>query len=35
VTEPKRYGLGTLLLVVALSTAVFAILGVLVAHLVH
>lgn len=33
--DAKRYGLGALLLVVALSTAIFAILGMLVAHFVH
>jgi hypothetical protein len=33
--EPKRFGLGALLLVVAISTGLFAILGILVAHLVH
>lgn len=33
--EPRRFGLGALLVVVALCTAVFAILGILVAHFVH
>jgi hypothetical protein len=33
--EPRRYGFGTLLLVIALSAAVFAVLGVLVAHIGH
>jgi hypothetical protein len=33
--EPRRYGLGTLLLVIAVATAVFAALGVLAAHIGH
>jgi hypothetical protein len=33
--EPRRYGLGWILLIVAVSTGVFAALGVLVAHLGH
>ena len=31
--EPRRYGLLTILLVIAVSTGIFAALGVLVAHL--
>jgi hypothetical protein len=33
--EPRRYGLGWILLTVAVSTAVFAALGVLIAHIGH
>jgi hypothetical protein len=33
--EPRRYGFGAVLLVMALSAAVFAALGVLVAHIGH
>jgi hypothetical protein len=32
---PRRYGFGAVLLVIAVSTAVFAVLGVLVAHIGH
>jgi hypothetical protein len=33
--EPRRYGFGAVLVVIAVSTAVFAVLGVLVAHIGH
>jgi Na+/pantothenate symporter len=33
--EPRRYGLGWVLVTIALATAVFAALGVLAAHLGH
>jgi hypothetical protein len=35
VKERRRYGLGWIMLTVAVSTAVFAALGVLVAHFAH
>jgi hypothetical protein len=33
--EPRRFGLGWILLTVAVSTGIFAALGVLVAHIGH